>query len=528
MNKNNVFATIAGISFALISTIVSSQPPSYWGVEFPTSGSAQAQQHFLAGVTSMHLHMFEDAEEHFRTAQALEPDFAMAYWGEALNNHRTIWSIHRYDAAREVLNRLGGNADERAAKAPTEREKEYLAAVEILFGEGPQTQRQAAYSRAMQALSERYPEDTEALAWYALSLMRETPPGMTRQRTRSLMASLSLEVLARNPRHPGANRYLIQSTDDPENTDLGVIAVNNLAMIETDAAEALHIPSHYFIQHGMWAETADANMKAFRSSMAWVEDHDWSLSDLNQHNYGHLIQFAHYGLLQSGQLAEARQLRERVYSDFLASDLADEIAAPLADTYARAIIDLENWHDATSLAELAKKHGLRQVAIWTAVGIGSVHNGDETLAREALAVLQDSAGGPSSQGAIAALEVEGLLYISNGNTTQGLDRIAEAVSRNLEQPVTTLGVPPRPLKPVLELYGEVLLDSGNAALALQQFQQGMTLYRGRTNLLLGAMHAAAALNQKETAQRYRQQLEKIWTIADQNHPFAGMIADNNE
>ena len=48
-----------------------------------------------------------------------------------------------------------------------------------------------------------------------------------------------------------------------------MIAVNNLAVVDTDAAEALHIPSHYDIQHGMWEETAEANMRAFRSSMKW-------------------------------------------------------------------------------------------------------------------------------------------------------------------------------------------------------------------------------------------------------------------
>ena len=62
--------------------------------------------------------------------------------------------------------------------------------------------------------------------------------------------------------------------------------------------------------------------------MAWVEEHEWSLRDLNAHNYGHLLQFANYGYLQAGMLAEAAEIRARVRSDFIASGLASEIEAP--------------------------------------------------------------------------------------------------------------------------------------------------------------------------------------------------------
>ena len=67
------------------------------------------------------------------------------------------------------------------------------------------------------------------------------------QYANSLMATISTQVLAQNSRHPGANRYLIQSTDDPENTDIGLLAVNKLALMDTDAAEALHNPSHNYL-----------------------------------------------------------------------------------------------------------------------------------------------------------------------------------------------------------------------------------------------------------------------------------------
>ena len=95
---------------ALWSADASAQSAATWGITFPTSYTGVEQQHFLEGVTAMHLHMFEDAGEHFQAAQRLAPDFAMAYWGEALNQHRTIWSIHNLEEARSVLRRLGATA----------------------------------------------------------------------------------------------------------------------------------------------------------------------------------------------------------------------------------------------------------------------------------------------------------------------------------------------------------------------------------------------------------------------------------
>ena len=510
---------VIALILLLVSTRASGQVSDNWDIVFPTSESGAAQEHFLEGVTYMHLHMFEDAEEHFREAQKLSPDFVMAYWGEALNQHRTIWNIHNYDVALEILERLGATQEVRAAKAPTERERAYLAAIEVLFGSGTQREREAAYSAAMFALSERYSEDVEAAAWFALSLMRINAPGKTRQQTRSLMAGTSLRVLAQNPRHPGANRYLIQSTDDPENTDLGIVAVKNLEMVETDAAEAIHIPSHFYIQHGMWKEAAEANMRAFASSMRWVEERGWSLEDLNSHNYGHLLQFANYAYLQAGLLSKASEIRDRVKSDYIASGFAAAIEVPFSDVHARWVLDLEQWQEAESLAALARKYSINDPGVWLAVGIAAVHMDNLDLAAEAIERLDGLSNNPSAQSTISARQVEGLLHLAQGHTELALGILKNAVEVNWEQPGLLIGSPPRPLKPVLEVYGEALLEAGQAEQALASFQRGLTRYRERTNLLLGAARAAEQLNRKDLSESYYHQLGESWSDAEDGHSF---------
>ena len=105
-------------------------------IDFPTSGSAQAQTHFLRGALLLHSFEFDDAAEEFRAAEKAEPGFAMAYWGEAMTFNHPLWMEQDAAAARKALEKLAPTPEARLAKAPTEREKMYLSAVEALYGKG--------------------------------------------------------------------------------------------------------------------------------------------------------------------------------------------------------------------------------------------------------------------------------------------------------------------------------------------------------------------------------------------------------
>lgn len=113
-------------------------------LDFPTSGSPEAQRYFLKGVAILHSFGWKQAIVEFRAAQEIEPDFAMAYWGETLCYNHPLFGEQDVDSPREVLSRLGSSREERLAKAPTEREKGLLGAVEILWGEGEWRDRRVA------------------------------------------------------------------------------------------------------------------------------------------------------------------------------------------------------------------------------------------------------------------------------------------------------------------------------------------------------------------------------------------------
>ena len=113
-------------------------------IEFPTSGPANAQKHFIEGMLLLHSFEYGRARRSFQEASRIAPDFAMAYWGEAMTHDHRIWGEQDRMAGLASLAKLGPTPVERRAKAPTEREKMYLDAVEQLYREGSQAEVAAA------------------------------------------------------------------------------------------------------------------------------------------------------------------------------------------------------------------------------------------------------------------------------------------------------------------------------------------------------------------------------------------------
>ncbi|GIW52761.1 MAG: hypothetical protein KatS3mg081_2116 [Gemmatimonadales bacterium] len=116
-------------------------------VHFPTTAGPEAQAHFLRGLALLHSFEYDRAAREFREAQRIEPGFAMAYWGEALTYTHPIWNQQDRDAARAVLGRLGDTRAARLSRAADARERAYLEAVEILYGDGPKARRDTLYAK---------------------------------------------------------------------------------------------------------------------------------------------------------------------------------------------------------------------------------------------------------------------------------------------------------------------------------------------------------------------------------------------
>ena len=97
----------------------------------------------------------------------------MAYWGESLAYNHPL--VTQMDPDRAPGGARTAGQDARGAgiaKAPTEREKGFICAVEILWGEGEHRDRAVGYMEAMADLHEAYPDDSRGRG-----LLRAQPAG---------------------------------------------------------------------------------------------------------------------------------------------------------------------------------------------------------------------------------------------------------------------------------------------------------------------------------------------------------------
>src|SRR5690349_9626268 len=274
-------------------------------VAFSTSATnPKAQALFERGVAALHSFWYEEAADAFRAARELEPSFAMAYWGEAMTHNHPIWMEQDREAALAILKQL-------PKEAGTPREREWLAALDALYGEGDKHARDNAYERAMTVLAARYPDDLEAQAFRALAILGTISRDAEDARKQIRAAAVLEPLLPRAPEHPGVLHYLIHAYDDPLHAPLGLRAAQRYARVAPAAHHALHMPSHIFLQLGMWNEAAASNEQSFAASKAWVERAKLASSKRDLHS----LAWLQYIYLQQGRRDEAKRLLDEVTGD---------------------------------------------------------------------------------------------------------------------------------------------------------------------------------------------------------------------
>lgn len=443
--------------------------PRLGTISFPTSVNGAAEERFVRGVLYLHSFEYGSAADEFREAQRLSPGYVMAYWGEAMTYNHPVWDQQDKAAALAALGRLAPTSSERAGKATDPRERDWLEAVEILYGEGSKIRRDTLYAAAMERMAARYPEDLEVQSFYALSLM-----GMS-QTTRVVptymrAGAIALAAMEKNPDHPGATHYVIHAFDDPIHAPLGLPAARAYSGIAPGAAHAQHMTTHIFLALGMWDEVVSQNVIA-------------SGPDQSRWLPGHYTIWLGYGLIQQGRVADSRSHLELVRKNMGAGSPAGRRGG-LMFMRANHLINSEEWSD-PALRFAIDTEGVGPEALAAdafALAYARFKSGDLAGAERQLSRLEGSE--------VLRLELEGLLKIARRDTTAGLDLLRRATA--IEDTLPMAFGPPDIVKPSHELLGEQLLALGRAAEAKRAFQRSLALAPRRLRSLLGLHRAASA------------------------------------
>ncbi|MEJ7931227.1 hypothetical protein WG922_14730 [Ramlibacter sp. AN1015] len=478
-------------------------------VHFEVACNEAAQREFNLAMAYYHSFVMEQMKAPLERTLQADGSCGMAHWATALASLDNPFGWPGNVSAKTLAD--GAELMERARKTglKTQRERDLVDALAVFFKDTEKLNHAArakALEAALQDVAARYPDDSEATILYSLVLSANFNPA-DKQYGNQLKAAKQLEaVFAKEPDHPGVTHYLIHSYDYPPLAAHGLEAARRYSKIAPAAAHAQHMPSHIFTRVGAWAESVASNTASANADGGKT----WN----SPHAYDYMV----YAYLQMGQDRAAHLVRDGALSN---PTPPDHFAAAFsyASMPARLALERGDWAAAAKLpltpaagaypwakypqaeANNAYARALGAAALRDAEGVSA------ELAR--LQALRDRAtelklGYWVEQIGIQTDVVRGFSAARSGDVKAGIAALQAAAAR--EDASEKHAVTPGPLLPAREVLAKVLLDSGDAAGALREFEAVLSK---EPNRLRGMAGAALAAERRDDAAKARDYTGKI-------------------
>jgi hypothetical protein len=507
---------------------VGAQAPERLGkVNFPTSCSPGVQTQFERAVALEHSFWFGEAIKGFNAVAAADPSCGIAHWGTAVASLGN--PLAGPPVARGLQEGAAAVARAKAAGAKTQREQDYIAAIETFYKDADAVDhktRAVAYEKAMEALAQKYPSDREASIFYALALNATLNPNDKTYANQLKAASILEAVFAEQPEHPGVAHYLIHSYDFPPIAQKGLPAARRYAAIAPSAPHAQHMPSHIFTRLGYWQDSINSNRVSAEVAKAELKQANL---EAGSYNALHAMDYITYAALQLAKDKEARAVVDEIRS--LNKIDSEQFAAAFAFAAipARYALERRAWADAAELplhpqslswSKFPQAESINAFAR----GLGAARSGNVVAAKKEATRLESLANALTTaknaywaeQAEIQKLAVNGWIARTEGRNDEALSLLRQAADR--EDATEKHPVTPGAIQPAREMLAELLLDTGQAAKALTEFETSQRTDPNRLHGLAGAARAAEASGDGTKARAYYTKLLELTKTADSPRP----------
>ncbi|MGC2539423.1 MAG: hypothetical protein WA350_21760 [Candidatus Sulfotelmatobacter sp.] len=489
-------------------------------VTFPVSCAPDVQKPFERGVALLHSFWYEEAEKEFQQIAIDDPHCVMAHWGVAMSLWHQLWNN---PDAKVIQRGLDEVHEAKTTDGPTTaREKAYIAAIATFYNNSKKLNHEArakAYSDAMKKVYESYPDDHEAAAFYALSLLASEPHDDETFANRMQAAAVLENLFAIEPDHPGVAHYLIHAYDKPQLAQLGLPAARRYAQIAPAAPHALHMPAHIFARVGLWQDDINSNLASIAATRKTAAMHMGG----EGHQF-HAMDFLVYAYLQSGREADAQKVIDEVKAMPKMKSMYGDDFDPQTNALTKfpAIYDLElrHWSDAAVLQVVpGSLRGDQSITYW-ARAIGAARSGNLAQAHKDLeqieAIRKEFVAEKKTEYAEAVGEdyQEAAAWVAHA---EGKDEEAITGLRVLADKTDKLGDEPEGI-PAREQLADMLLEAKRPQQALAEYQTDLRLNPNRFNGLYGAARAAEAAGKQADATEYYALLLKICDGSNSTRP----------
>jgi hypothetical protein len=499
--------------------------PGVGQIRFPVSASEPAQEKFNRAVAMLHSFWYDELDDAFSRVSSDDPRCSMAYWGLAMSYYHPLWAPPDTAALKK-----GSEAVQKAREVggSSQREKDYIAAIEVFYKDWDKVDhptRSLAYSKAMEQLHSRYPDDKEAAVFYALSLIATAPPTDKTYANQKKAAEILGRIRAETPDHPGVIHYIIHAYDSPPLAQLALTAARRYARVAPAVPHAQHMPSHIFTRLGLWEESIQSNEASANAAKEYARKVRMnSVWDEQVHAMDYLI----YAALQCGQDAKARSVLDEFNAIQKINSETFKAAYPLAAIPARYALERRNWAEAARLAQAAwmrlDRYPWAEAMICFARGVGAARSGQLTAAQDELAKIRAFHRGlvenkeqdwavPTD---VLHRELAAWIAFAEGKHAEASQLMAGAAE--LEDSTEKRPVTPGPIIPAREQLGDLLFEAKDPSAALREFEASLRSAPNRFNGLYGAAKAARASGNTDKANTYFAKLIEVCARADTGRP----------
>ena len=525
------------LPFALVFTLasasaVSAQAPRAGGerlgkVHFATSCAAPVAEEFDHAMALLHSFEFADAITGFKKALEGDPSCGIAQWGIAMSTWGNPFAGLR--SPKTLQEGLAAAQTAQTIGAKSEREREYIAAVALLYKDADTLDHRArtvAYEKAMERIYTKYPTDLEAAAFYALAVDQTALPTDKTYANQLKAAAILEKLYTVEPDHPGVTHYLIHSYDVSALAPRALPYARKYANLAPDAPHALHMPAHTFTRVGSWQESIDTNIRS----------HDVAMQRHDPGEALHAWDYEMYAYLQTAQDAAAKKILDGVNEIIArpaapAGGRADMPAMPgmpggpaggwaAAAIPARWAIERGAWSEAAALTARPSPQPFVEAITRFARALGAARSGKPDLAKaeiEQLIALREKEVQAKDAYWATQLDIQrqaaqGWAFWAEGRKEDALRTLTAAAA--LEDTTDKSAITPGPIAPAHELLGEMLLEANQPAAALKEFETNLKREPNRFRSVYGAGRAAESAGDRAKARSYYGQLVKICERGD--------------
>lgn len=297
-------------------------------LNFPiTTKSQEVQRYFNQGLMLAVGFNHAEAARSFYEATRLDSTCAMAYWGFSYvlgPNYNAGMEPDNYERAYTAIQRaiqLSANC--------TDKEKALIKALAKRYPAKAVDDRRPydeAYSKAIQQVHERFPDDADIAALYAESLMDLHPwdlwehDGRPKPWTPGIITALE-KLMVRNPNHIALNHYYIHAVEASRTPERGLKSAAILQTVAPRASHLVHMPSHIYIRTGDYHQGSLSNWQSVKvDSLYLMGNHAQGAFPLNYfpHNYHLLVATATMEGNYQWAMLSARKVAENTNKKLLA------------------------------------------------------------------------------------------------------------------------------------------------------------------------------------------------------------------